>query len=150
MKTHIFPLLLVLIVGLPVHATAEKQDACEHFFLALKAVPHNTITHSDGAHQSLWDRKKYAGCEVRFVTHDTLLSGRKVPDFDALEGSEMYRRGWRVNNSIGTDGPGTGILGIENKSVLCIVRHDQPAYLEDHGKIIQSETLTITVQCRQK
>ncbi|MDH3256725.1 MAG: hypothetical protein OEM27_03835 [Nitrospinota bacterium] len=150
MKARIFLLQLVLIVGFPAYAAAGKQDACEYFFLALKAVPHDIISRSEGAHQSLWDRKQYDGCEVQFVTDDTLLAGSRVPDFDALQGSEMYRRGWRVNNSIGADGPGTGIFGIEKKSVLCLVRHDQPAYLDDDGTFVQSETLSITVQCRQK
>jgi len=150
MKAPIFLLQLVLMVGFPAYAAAGKQDYCEHFSQVLKAVPHVTITRSEGAHQSLWDRKHYDGCEVQFVTNDTLLSGKRVPDFDALKGSQMYRRGWRVNNSIVADGPGTGIFGIEKKSVLCIVRHDQPAYLDDDGTFVQSETLIITVQCRQK
>jgi len=150
MKTHIFLLLLVLDFGLPAYAAADEQDACRHFFQVLKAVPHDKIIRSDGAHQSLWDRKKYTGCEVQFVTNDTLLSDRSVPDFEAMRGTEMYRRGWRQIISIRADGPGTGIFGIEKESLLCLVRHDQPASLEDHGKIVQSETLTISVQCRQK
>lgn len=150
MKAHILLLQLALAVGWPAYAATGKQDACEHFFLALKAVPHETLTRSEGQHESLWDSKKYMGCEVQFVTNDTLISGKRVPDFDALEGSEMYRRGWRVNNSIVADGPGSGIFGIEKESVLCIVRHDQPAGLDEHGNFEQSETLSITVQCRQK
>jgi hypothetical protein len=105
---------------------------------------------SEGAYKSLWDGKKYTGCEVEFVTHDKLLSGRRVPDFEPLKGSEMYRKGWRANNSFVADGPGTGVFGVEKESVLCLVRHEQPAYLDDYGNIIQSETLRITVQCRYR
>jgi hypothetical protein len=62
----------------------------------------------------------------------------------------MYRKGWRANNSFVADGPGTGVFGVEKESVLCLVRHEQPAYLDDYGNIIQSETLRITVQCRYR
>ena len=79
-----------------------------------------------------------------------MLSGRRVPDFEPLKGSEMYRKGWRMNNSFVADGPGTGVFGVEKESVLCLVRHEQPAYLDDYGNIIQSETLRITVQCRYR
>jgi hypothetical protein len=113
-------------------------------------MPYEELILSDGTHESLWDRKKYVGCEIQFKTNDTLLSGQKAPDFEAPEGTEMYRRGWRMNNSIGADGPGTGIYAIEKESVLCLIRHDQPAYLDDHGNFVQSETLSISIQCRKR
>lgn len=150
MKVHILLLQLALVACLPAYAASEQQDSCEYFFSALKPVPHDKLIRSEGTHQSLWRGKNYTGCEIKFVTHDNLLSGRRVPDFDAAEGSEMYRMGWRVNNSFVADGPGTGLFGVEKGSVLCLVRHEQPAYLDDHGHIIQSETLSITVQCRHR
>jgi hypothetical protein len=150
MKAHILLLQLALVACLPAYAASEQQDSCEYFFLALKSVPHDKLTRRDGEHESLSDGKKYTGCEGKFVTNDKLLSGRKVPDCEPTEGSEMHRRGWWANNSFVADGPGTGLFGIEKGSVLCLVRHEQPAYLDDHGNIIQSETLTITIQCRHK
>jgi len=132
-------------------AAAVTKDPCGYFFRALKTVPHEKLTRNDGGLKSLWDGKKVSGCEVMFVTNDTLRSGRDTPDFFATEGTELYRLGWRMNNSLAADGPGSGIFGIENESVLCLVSHDQPAYLDEKiGKIIQSEALTITVQCRRK
>lgn len=150
MKAHILLLSLALVACTPAYAGAEGRDPCETFFSALKTVPHDELTRMDGTHRSLWDGKKYAGCEIRFATNDRLLSGRRVPDFDATEGSEMYRRGWRLNNSFVADGPGTGFFAVEKESVFCLVRHEQPAYLGDHGNIIQSETLSITIQCRHR
>jgi hypothetical protein len=150
MKIHILLLELALVACLPAYAASEQQDSCEYFFLALKSVPHDNLTRRDGAHRSLWDGKKYTGCEIKFETNNKLLAGRKTPDFDPTEDSEMDRGGWRVNNSFVADGPGTGLFGIEKESILCLVRHEQPAYLDDHGHIVQSETLTITIQCRQK
>ncbi len=132
-------------------AAAVTKDPCGYFLQALKAVPHEKLTRIDGDIQSLWDRKKNSGCEVMFVTNDILRSGRDVPDFTATEGTKLYRLGWRMNNSLVADGPGSGIFGIENDSVLCLISHDQPAELDEKtGKIIQSETLTLTIQCRHK
>jgi hypothetical protein len=141
---------LALAACWPGYVVSKQQDGCEYFFSVLKSVPHNRLTRNDGVHKSLWDGKKYVGCEIRFVTNGKLLSGNRVPNFDAIKGSEMYRRGWRINNSFVADGPGTGSYGVEKESVLCIFRNEQPAYLEDHGNIIQSETLSITVQCRYR
>lgn len=132
-------------------AAAVTKDSCGYFFRALKTVPHEKLTRNDGDLESLWDGKRVSGCEVMFVTNDALRSGRDMPDFFSTESTELYRLGWRMNNSLAADGPGSGIFGIENESVLCLVSHDQPAYLDEKTeKIIQSETLTLTIQCRQK
>lgn len=143
-------LFFVLIGCLPVYADTEEKNTCEYFFLSLESKPHEELTHRNGEYQSLLDGKKHTGCEIKFVTNDILLSGIKVPDFTPVEGSEMYRNGWRVNNSFSADGPGTSLLGVQKKTVLCLVGYNQPAYLDDQGNIIQSETLSITVQCRNR
>jgi len=130
-------------------ADSGAPDPCEYFYVALEAVPHDTLLRSVGEFESLWDGKTYRGCEIRFVTHDTIRAGQNVPDFDALEDSEMYRLGWRMTQGIGADGPGSGVFGIERDSVLCLVRWEQPAYIDDDGEFVQSDTLSITVQCRE-
>ncbi len=132
-------------------AAAIAKDPCGYFFHALKAVPHEKLMRRDGTIESLWDRKKSLGCEVVFVTNDTLRSGRDMPSFGPHEGTELYRLGWRYNNSIAADGAGESIFGIENATILCLVSSEQPAYLDEKTeKTIQSETLTVTVQCSQK
>jgi hypothetical protein len=150
MKAHILLVQLALVACLPAYVVSAQPDSCGYFFSALRPVPHDKLSRSEGAYKSLWDGKKYTGCEIQFVTNDKLLSGRRVPDFDPVKDSEMYRTGWRMNNSFVADGPGTGVFGVEKESVLCLVRHEQPAYLDDYGNIIQSETLRITVQCRYR
>ena len=149
-KAKILIVQLALFISLPAYVVSEQQDSCAYFLSVLSPVPHDQLTRTDGPHKSLWDGNKYTGCEIKFVTNDKLLSGRRVPNFEATEDSEMYRRGWRMNNSFVADGPGTGVYGVEKESILCIVSHEQPAYLDNHGNIIQSETLSITVQCRYK
>ncbi|MDH3292629.1 MAG: hypothetical protein OEO20_10990 [Gemmatimonadota bacterium] len=130
-------------------ADGRASDPCESFYVALEAVPHDSLVRRAGEFESLWDRKTYRGCEIRFVAHDSLTAGHQVPDFDALEGSEMYRLGWRMTDGIGADGPGSGIFGIERNSVQCVVRWEQPAYIDDDGEFVQSDTLSMTVQCRE-
>ncbi len=132
-------------------AAAVNKDPCGYFLQELKVVPHEKLTRIDGDIQSLWDGKRNSGCEVMFVTNDTLRSGRDTPNFAATEGTKLYRLGWRMNNSFVADGPGSGIFGIENDSVLCLISHDQPAELDEKTeKIIQSVTLTLAIQCRHK
>ena len=152
MRSTVELVLSVFLLCALANAASVKQDPCAYFLRALAAVPHEKLTHSSGEHESLWDGKKYVGCEVKFVTHNNLLTGSKsAPSFEATEGTELYRNGWRMNNSLVADGPGTSIFGIEEDDVLCLVSRDQPAYVDEKsGKIIQSETLNIAVQCRQK
>lgn len=129
------------------------KDPCGYFLRTLKTVPNEKLIRKDGNIQSLSDEKMFVGCEIKFVTNNTLLAGLagKSPDFNAYEGTELYRLGWRNDNSVGGDGPGTSLSAIESYAVRCLVASDQPAELnEDTGEIIQSETLELTIQCRQK
>jgi hypothetical protein len=128
---------------------AEPESPCELFFTALENVPHVVLSMRTGAFVSTWDEMEYRGCEVDFETNDSLSEAVSVPSFDAIEDSEMYRLGWRMSEGIGADGPGSGVFGIERESVLCVVRWAQPAYLFDDGEIVQSETFSMKVQCRE-
>jgi len=145
-----FTILLVLTASIPAHADSGPHEACQRFWAKLSAVPHEKLTRADGALKSLWNLERINGCELQLITNDALLPGPKVPQFEALEGTDMHREGWRMNNSFVADGPGTGIFAIEKDQTFCLVRHDQPAHLDDAGEIVQSETLTLTVQCRQR
>jgi len=128
----------------------QDPDPCQYFYDALEAVPHDTLTASSGEGVWLWHEQSYVGCQVRFVTNDSLRAGYDVPEFDALEDSEMYRLGWRFTDGIGADGPGSGIFGIERGSVECLVFWSQPAYIDDEGEFQQSDVLEMTIQCRDR
>ncbi len=147
-------LTLVLLGGalgcVPADAGGAKSDPCESFHAALEAVPHDTLVRTTGEIEWIWDGEPVRGCQARFVTHDSLVAGHDVPEFDAIQGSEMYRLGWRMSPGIGADGPGSGIFGIERDTVQCLVWWEQPAYIDDDGEFVQSETLSITVQCRER
>lgn len=130
-------------------AAAITKDPCGYFSQVLEAVPHEILTRHDGEIEFRWKREKSLGCEIVFVTNDTLLAGRDTPSLEAQEGTELYRLGWRVNESMTVDGPGTGIFGIENAMILCLVSHNQPSYFDEQtGKIEVESQLVITVQCR--
>ena len=127
-----------------------RPDSCGYFFDALHAVPHESLSRRQGVYESTWDGKPYRGCEVTFVTTDALYGGTPVPTFEALPDSELYGLGWRMAPSIGADGPGSGIFGVEKGPVLCLLRWAQPAYLADSGEIVQSDTMKMTIQCRER
>lgn len=156
MKAYFLSFLLALLDCVLVCAACGKQDPCEHFYRALKRVPHEKLIRADGEYESLDDGKKRLGCEVTLVTNNALLSGIKsVPDFNAEEGTDLYRDGWRRNLSYDADGPGTSMHGIERGDDLCLISRAQPAsieapYIDGQGTFVQSETLTVIVQCRKK
>jgi hypothetical protein len=129
-------------------AGGQQPDPCERFFRALEAVPHDTLVRSSGEIVWLWDDTATRGCEVEFAVHDSTRGMVSVPEFDALNGSEMHVLGWRMSPGIGADGPGSGIFGIEKDSIRCLVQWAQPAWIDDDGEFQQSEWLSMTIQCR--
>lgn len=151
MPRFLLTLLAAMLIGFPLHAETPAQNACDDFHHLLKKVPHNSLENTRGTFKSLADEKPTTGCQVRFTTSETLLSGKKVPSFAADEDTELYRLGWRVNNSLSADGPGTSLTAIEREKVACLILSDQPAYLDERtGTIVQSKTLAITIQCRDQ
>jgi hypothetical protein len=127
---------------------ADASSPCDEFYDALAEVPHESLRTALGTFESLWDGGIHEGCEVEFQTNDSLRSGVSLPDFVPFADTEMYVAGWRMVNEIGADGPGSGIYGIRRESSLCVVRWEQPAYIDDDGDIVQSDTLRMWVQCR--
>ena len=140
----------VLSLELPDAEQASRAaDLCQPFAEDLHPVPHMVLTMRIGDLESLWDQTPFNGCEVEFETNDSLSAGARVPSFDAIEGSEMHERGWRPLPGIGADGPGSGIFGIQKDEIACMVRWSQPAHIADDGEFVQSETLTMKIQCRK-
>ncbi len=145
-------LILVVLAGLAgcmaADADSAQPDPCDDFYEALSAVPHDTLLRTAGEIAWMWNDTTLTGCEVRFVAHDS-LAGPPVPTFEAIEGSEMHALGWRMSYGIGADGPGSGIFGIERDAVRCLVRWEQPAWIDDEGEFQQSDVFSMTIQCRE-
>jgi hypothetical protein len=148
----LFPFLALgsVVVGWGKGPCSQDPDPCQHFYATLEAVPHDTLTATSGEGTWLWHEQEYQGCQVRFVTNDSLSAGYEAPDFAPMEDSEIYRLGWRFTPGVGADGPGTSIFGIQRDSIECLVRWDQPAWIDDQGEHQQSDVLTVTVQCRER
>ncbi len=130
-------------------ASEDLASLCQPFLGPLEVVPYVELSVYSGVFESVWDEQRYHGCEIRFETNDSIRGGAVVPGFDAIDGSEMQRLGWRPSTGIGADGPGSGVFGIEKDTVACIVRWAQPAYIDDDGEFVESETLNMTIQCRE-
>ena len=138
-----------LILGMvsPVGAPLDQVAPCAEFERALAEAPHVSLTSSVGPIVSIWPGEPAPACEVAFETNDSTLAGAAVPDFFPEPGNDMYRTGWRVIPEIGADGAGSGIYGIVGGGVRCVVRWEQPAYIDDDGTFVQSETFTMLIQC---
>lgn len=110
-------------------------------------MPHTSLTRATGPFESTWDGAMRDGCVIDFETTDSALDGATVPDFFAEAGTEIYEQGWRMNPSIMADGAGSGVHGIERGSEHCVISWAQPAYLDDDGEFVFSDTFTMLVQC---
>jgi hypothetical protein len=129
---------------------APPDSMCEPFHEALAGIPNVALSVRTGSFRSVWDDAEHEGCEIRFETTDSLSAGRTVPDFQPVEGSDLYAAGWRQTEGMLADGPGSSIYGIERDTVACVIHWDQPAGIDDDGEFFQSDTLDIIVQCTNR
>ena len=145
---HLSVAFLALAASAGPRERARQADPCGDLVGALSAVPHVSLDRRDGLLKSTWDEHPFQGCQIDFETNDSTLSGASAPDFWADDpASDMYRAGWRMVPEILADGPGSGIYAIRRDATRCVVQWAQPAYLDDDGNIVQSDTFTMVVQC---
>jgi hypothetical protein len=124
-----------------------QEDPCREFYVVLDEVPHVALTSMDGPIESMWSGEPTAVCEVAFETTDSTLAGEVPPTFVAGPGSETHRAGWRMIPEIVADGPGSGVHGIQRNGVRCVIRWEQPAYIDDDGNFVQSSAFSMRIQC---
>ena len=142
-------LLLALLLFMPATACAGDgvQNACKMFYSELKPVPRDKLSVNTGLLSSLSDGKKYRGCEVVFNSNERLMMGLELPYFESPEGSMLYRAGWRTDEKYRADGAGSGSYGIVKDAVLCIIHWNHYSWVNEKGKIEQSDLINMTVQC---
>lgn len=126
-----------------------QEDPCRAFQRALEPVPHVVLTHRIGPIESMWNGEPPAMCEVKFETTDSVLAGAVVPDLVARQGSELQAAGWRMIPEILADGAGSGVHGIQRNGVRCVIGWEQPAYIDDDGSFVPSDTFSMVIQCRR-
>jgi hypothetical protein len=127
---------------------SDQASPCDEFFEVLEAVPHVSLSRTAGPIEPTWAGEPPPECQVDFVTTDSILNGAMVPDFIADPETEMFRSGWRMIPEILADGAGSRVHGITREPIRCVVRWDKPAYLDDSGDLVQSQTTTMLIQCR--
>lgn len=126
---------------------AAQASPCPDFHAVLEEVPHLALTTRPGPIESIWPSEPVAECEVVFQTTDEALGAAVAPSFLADPGTEMYQAGWRMIPEILADGAGSGVHGVQRRGVRCVVHRAQPAYLDDDGTLVQSDTLSMRIQC---
>ena len=129
--------------------SADQPDPCDELYEMLEAVPNVSLARDRGPFQSIWDGQTLAGCEISFETNDSIRDDAAAPTFLADPGTEMYEAGWRMMPGILADGAGSGVHGIRKGSARCVVRWEQATYIDDEGAFVQSDTLTMLIQCSE-
>ena len=143
-------LLLTVFIAilLPSFSVARVTgEACKPFYHELEAVPHESIFQRDGFYTSEYYQGAAVGCFLVMVTSKARLAGQTMPLLDGSPGSLLHDAGWRSNPKYLADGPGTGVVGLEDNGTLCLVYTNQPAYVDHSGQIIQSEHIKVRVEC---
>ena len=144
------PTLVTLVVTVAPQVVLQNPAPCDDLYAMLQEVPHIQLDRINGPFESTWDGAEVEGCVIEFETTDSTLAGRVGPDLHADEGSDLFVRGWRMHPTILADGAGSGVYAIERGATLCIVRWEQPAYIDDSGEFVQSDTLTVLIQCSDR
>jgi hypothetical protein len=142
--------LCITLLSLPLAAAAPAEvglEACAPFYQALDAVPHESIFQRGGPYTSTWFGIGAIGCTVVMVTSEKRLGERQLPDLTAAPGTPLHQTGWRINRKYIADGPGSGVVGVEKDDLLCLVYTEQPAWIDDAGRHLQSKQITVTVEC---
>lgn len=152
MASYILILFIGAVYAVPHHGQdPSENNGCRYFADRLDSVPHHKLEIKTGPYRSFRDNRTYNGCKLTFITSDSLLNRFEytMPRFQAFDGTELYRMGWRINDNYSADGPGTGVHGIEKDTTLCLILYEKPAYLDDNGEIRSSESITLSIECRE-
>lgn len=145
-------LWIVLFFFIPVMATCQQSnDPCNYFYKELKKIPHEKIDSHKGIITFDWDQKEYEGCEINFISNDSLMT-KGFPLFwpDPKNNKYLYQLGWQSNKNYSADGPGTTLYGIEKKNILCLISERQPAYIDESGKKVQELKISVTIECVER
>jgi hypothetical protein len=137
---------------MPTRATAQSvrvATACDHFEKQFSAIPGAVVERNDGAFDSLWGHQRFDGCQVGFQVSDTTAGADPRTTAAALHPDSSVYAGWRRVPRIVADGPGSGVFGVMRGPVVCVVHWAQPAFVDDDGEVVDSETLEVLVQCRE-
>jgi hypothetical protein len=137
--------LLLAAVG---HAPASAQSrGCSYFQSRLADLPGLDLVLNTGAFNSIWDGKRTDGCEVVFESHTSVLSEEDARrKFDEL----ITSPGWKVNEMLSADGPGSATVALEKRGERCALHWSRHAWIEAAThQDRRSEDIRILVQCSE-
>ncbi len=139
-------LLIVIWIFMPESGVSghQQESPCETFYEALSKIPHRELTWSSDNITEIGTDKESNGCDITFITDNTLMKRgfRAISDW-IKRSSDIYRSGWRLNENFVADGPGSISFRLERNSRACDVRED---WSHSNG---QEELLIVEVQCRK-
>jgi len=145
----IFTLIFILLPSLGL-ASDSLREACDFFYKRLEPIPHYSLEVREGKLKSLSTGADFFGCEAAFKSNVKLMKDSTyLPSFEAEEGSELYKEGWRIDEKYRADGPGSGSYGIVKGKMACVIHWDQFSYVDDNGEIQVSDEINMTVQCME-
>jgi len=125
-------------------------NSCQYFYAKLQEIPHTKLVQNSIIDESILYGKKKKGCEVEFVTNDSLISdipNPAIPSFLPGQTASLYENGWRRDINYDAEAPGSRMFGIKKKDSLCLISQSQPATLVKSGKIVSSKKITVIIQC---
>ena len=140
--------LAILVIILNFSPAFGADAACSYFYKKLTELPHVKLTVNDDGFQSMWDGKEMSGCELIFESHASIVSGEKVY---RIFQSFIQTPGWKIDNNLLADGPGSSSVGIENDKHKCCINWSQHAWIDEKsGKLTQSNHIEMIIQCSPK
>lgn len=155
-STDIFPFLvalsvLALFMVTSISCAGGELPTCEYFYQVLSRLPHAELQINTGEFGAAPDQQQFNECGVTFHSDDSLMvsGAADLPSFRAEEGSELFKAGWREDNSYAADGAGTGAYGIRRDNALCVIRWDQHSWINEAGASDQSHLVNLEVRCRE-
>lgn len=122
-------------------------DACHLFYNELKKLPGKKaeLSYHKSIQRSIESGKESAGCEIRFGSNDTALAYPDLITYWTDPESNIYKKGWRINDRWTADGPdGSMSFALEKDSVRCNILNS--ALYPDEVKLGNTN---VVVQCHE-
>lgn len=124
------------------------DSPCTQFYNELLKLPHTRLTQTANGFVSLLDGKSLKGCEVKFESDESMVSGKVV--YLKFQTFTNWQD-WYVNENLIADGPGSSTVAIENNQNKCILHWSQHARIDKQSnEYRQSENINLIVQCTSR
>jgi hypothetical protein len=140
----ILPIFFISII-INFNSAYSDDSACFYFYPKLSKLSHIKLTQTNNGFKSLSDEKWNHGCEIKFKSHESIVSGDRVYNtFQSFNNAP----GWTIDNKLSADGPGSSSVCIENDKNKCSIYWSQHAWIDEKtGEHKQSSEIEVIIQC---